>query len=178
MSSTLEASVFMGKNYSDNLLSIRNTGNKLTMKLTLDTSEKLIVGQSVRSVEWLQLTGRILHGNIYLWLVVKKSSVFNARKGLRIFRFCIMPWKDEWEPTIKFCLGRQVDVDQKFVGIQSFGHKWWWASGIRVEYLPRIHHIAALQQSPRVPVENEHGARRFHRTDHLHVDVQWHLTVI
>ena len=28
MSSTLEASVFMGKNYSENLHSIKNTGNK------------------------------------------------------------------------------------------------------------------------------------------------------
>ena len=28
---------------------------------------------------------------------------------------------------------------------RSFGHNWWWANEIRVEYLPRIHHIAALQ---------------------------------
>ena len=32
MSSTLEASVFMGKNYSDNLHSIKNTGENLTLK--------------------------------------------------------------------------------------------------------------------------------------------------
>ena len=46
MSSTLEASVFMGKNYSDNLHSIKNTGKNLTMKQMFDISEKLIVGQS------------------------------------------------------------------------------------------------------------------------------------
>ena len=44
-----------------------------------------------------------------------------------------------------------------------------------MEYLPRIHHIAALQQSPRVPVKNERRARIIYRTDHLHVDVQPHL---
>ena len=44
-----------------------------------------------------------------------------------------------------------------------------------MEYFPRIHHIATLQQSPRVPVENERRARRIYRTDHLHVDVQRHL---
>ena len=33
-----------------------------------------------------------------------------ARKGLRIFRFCVMLWKDEREPTINYCLGGQVDV--------------------------------------------------------------------
>ena len=99
-----------------------------------------------------------------------------ARKGLRIFRFCAMPWKDEREPTIKYCLGGQIDVVQKFITIQNFGHNWWWANGIRVEYFHRIHHIAALQQSPRVPVKNERRARRICRTDHLQSmfsDISW-----
>ena len=47
----------------------------------------------------------------------------------------------------------------------------WNSSGI----FPRIHHIAALQQSPRVPVKNERKARIIYRTGHLHVDVQRHL---
>ena len=46
MSSTLEASVFMGKNYSDNLHSVKNTGKNLTLKQMFDVSEKLIVEQS------------------------------------------------------------------------------------------------------------------------------------
>ena len=46
MSSTLEASVFMGKNCSDSLHSIKNTGNNLTLKQMFDISEKLTVGQS------------------------------------------------------------------------------------------------------------------------------------
>ena len=45
MSSTLQASVFMVKNYSDSLHSIKNTED-LTMKLMFDMSEKLISGQS------------------------------------------------------------------------------------------------------------------------------------
>ena len=43
MSSTLDASVFMGNNYSENLRSIKNTGNNLAMKQMFDISEKLIV---------------------------------------------------------------------------------------------------------------------------------------
>ena len=46
MSSTLEASVFMGRNYSENFHSIENTGNNLTLKQMFDISGKLIVGQS------------------------------------------------------------------------------------------------------------------------------------
>ena len=36
----------MGKEYSENSRSIKNTGNNLTMKHLCDISEKLIVGQS------------------------------------------------------------------------------------------------------------------------------------
>ena len=43
MSSTLEASVFMGKNYSENLHSIKIQENDLTLKQMFDISEKLIV---------------------------------------------------------------------------------------------------------------------------------------
>ena len=46
MSSTLEASVFMGKNYSEILHSVKNTGNILTLKQMFDIYDKLIVGQS------------------------------------------------------------------------------------------------------------------------------------
>ena len=45
-SSILEASVFMGKNYSDNLHSANNTAKDLTLKQLFDISEKLIAGQS------------------------------------------------------------------------------------------------------------------------------------
>ena len=57
MSSTVEASVFMGKNYSDNLHSIKNTGNNLTLKQMFDISEQLILEQSdmifgVSQISW------------------------------------------------------------------------------------------------------------------------------
>ena len=60
---------------------------------------------------------------------------------------------------------------KSFYTIQRFGHNWCWANEIRVEYFHKIHNIAALQQRPRAPVKNERKARRFYRTNHLHVDV-------
>ena len=48
MSSTLQSSVFMGKNYSENLHSIKHTGNNLTLKQMVDISAK--VGS--RTVRW------------------------------------------------------------------------------------------------------------------------------
>ena len=57
MSSTLEASLFMGKNYPENLHSIKNTGKDLTMKQMFDISEKLMAEQSdeiygVNTIDW------------------------------------------------------------------------------------------------------------------------------
>ena len=57
-SSTLEASVFMGNNYSKKKLrSIRIAGKNLTMKPMFDIIEKLIVGQSdengVNTINWV-----------------------------------------------------------------------------------------------------------------------------
>ena len=45
-SSTLEASVFMGKNYSDNFNSIKNTRENLTLKKMFEISEQMILEQS------------------------------------------------------------------------------------------------------------------------------------
>ena len=59
MSSTLEASVFRCNNYSENLHSIKNTGNNITLKQMFDISEKLIVGQS-DEIYGVTPTGKIL----------------------------------------------------------------------------------------------------------------------
>ena len=151
MSLTLEASVFMGKNYSEILHSIKNTGNNFTLKQMFDISEKLIVGQSdgtygvtpinLEDSSWKQLS-----------LVSDEEVSLSHAKVLCIFRFCVMPWKDESEPNIKFCLGRKIELVQEFITTQNFGHNRRRTDGIRVEYFPRIHHVAALQQSPRVHV--------------------------
>ena len=45
MSLTIQASVFMGKEYSENLRSIKNTGNNLTMKQMFDISDS-------RTIRW------------------------------------------------------------------------------------------------------------------------------
>ena len=126
----------------------------------VDTSEKLISEQSgeifgISKINWEDSSWK------YLSLVGDEESHQSlAHKGLRISRFCIMPWKGEREAKVKHCMGRQIDVVQKFTVIQKLGHNWWWAKGIRVEYFPRIHHIAALQQSPRVTVKIERRTRK------------------
>ena len=57
LSSTVEASVFMGKTCSDNLHSIKNTWGNLILKLMFEISEQLILEQSngifgVSQISW------------------------------------------------------------------------------------------------------------------------------
>ena len=88
----------------------------------------------------------ILHGNIYLWLVMKKSSVSRTRRFYvgSDSVFCLGKMNEN--PQSNTVCEDKYDVVQEFITIQNFGHNWWCANGIRVEYFPRIHHIAALQQ--------------------------------
>ena len=57
VSSTLEAFVFMGKNYLENDQSIKNTGQNLILKQMFEIPEKLITEQSdeiygVNTINW------------------------------------------------------------------------------------------------------------------------------
>ena len=84
MSSTLEASVFMGQNYLEHLFSIKITGNNLTLMNMFEISEQLILEQSdeifgVSQISWenspwkqLSLVGdeevvSLLHTMVYVF---------------------------------------------------------------------------------------------------------------
>ena len=159
LSSTLEASVFMGKNFLENLHSTQNTGKDLTMKQMFDISEKLIAGQSDSS-----------------W---KQSSSVNDEEVISLSHAKVYVFSDSVS-----CLGK---VNQKPTSNAVWEDKLTWfkssseyraldtIDGEPMECLSRIHHIAALPQSPRITVKIECNTRKFHWTGYLHVDVQWHL---
>ena len=77
MSSTLQASVFMGKNYSDIWHSIKNTKD-LTMKQMFDIPAKLVSEQDeiygVKTSDWEHSSWKYLS-----LIVMNKSSVFSAQ---------------------------------------------------------------------------------------------------
>ena len=83
MSSTLQASVFMVKNYSDNLHYIKNTKD-LTMKQMFDISEKLITEQSdeifgVNTINWEDSSWK------YLSLVGDEEVISLQRTKVYVF---------------------------------------------------------------------------------------------
>ena len=64
--------------------------------------------------------------NIDSYIGAESDMSLESRSFLhRVNRICIMPWKGEREPANKLCMGRQIDVVQKFTRIQSFSQNWW-----------------------------------------------------
>ena len=114
MFSTLQASVFICEESSENLRSIKNTGNNLSMKQMLDMSEQCIVGQSdeiygVTTINWVDSSWK--H-----WSLVGHEQVISLShtQVYVFFRFCTTSLKGEREPKVNYCLGRQIEVVQKF----------------------------------------------------------------
>ena len=91
MSSTLRASVSMGKNYSDNWHSIKITED-LTMKQMFDISEKLISEQpdeicGVKTIDWEAYSWK------YLSLIGDEQVISLLRTKVYVFSgFCIVSW--------------------------------------------------------------------------------------
>ena len=168
MSSTLQASVFMGKNYSDNWHSIKNTED-LTMKQMFVISEKLTSEQSdeiygVNTINWEDSSW------MYLSLIGDEQVISLLHRKVYVFSDSVL------------CLGKMNENPQSNIAwedrltwfkssqeYRTLGRIWWWANCIRVES------VAAQPQSSRVTVEIEWNTREFYRTDCLHVDVQRHL---
>ena len=120
MSSTLQVCVFTEKNYSDNLHSFKNTED-LTMKQMFDISEKLITEQSDVIYGISTLPGNTLHGSI-LSLVGDEEVISLLHTKVYVFSDSVfLPWKGERKPTVKHCMGRKIDVVQKFTRKQSVG---------------------------------------------------------
>ena len=71
-------------------------------------------------------------------------------------------------------LGKGIPALRNLLKRLMGGYRFCWrrADGSRVECFPRIHHIAAHQQSPRVHDQNGRPIT-IQRTNDLHVDVQW-----
>ena len=121
-----------------------------------------------RSMEWIQLAGRILHGTINLWLVRKKSSVYRMQRFMyfQILYYVLAGWtrthnqillgKTSWR-------GSKVHQNTKLWTQLMVSQ--WNSSGIFSQDSP---HCSSATKSKR---SCQKWAKRFHTTDHLHDDV-------
>ena len=123
-------------------------------------------------MEWKQLTEKTLRGSLYLWLVMKKSSIScTQRSTYSQILYCVL---ERWPRTLNQILHGKTDwcgskVHQNTELWTQLMVSQWNSSGI----FPRIHHIAARRQSSRVQIQNGRPSA-IPRTNYLHVDVHWH----
>ena len=119
MSSTLESSVFMGKNYSDNWHSIKNTKD-LTMQQMFDISAKLVSEQDeiygVKTIDWENSPWK------YLSLIGDEQVISLQRTSVYVFSDSVLCLGKIYEnPPIERCMGTKIEVVQNYTGIQNFG---------------------------------------------------------
>ena len=87
-----------------------------------DISEKLISEQSdeihgVKTINWEDSSWK------YLSLIGDEQVISLSNTKFYVFSDSVSCLgKMNEKPTIKLCMGRQVDVVQEFIRIQSFGH--------------------------------------------------------
>ena len=147
MSSTVEASVFMVKE----LLRQFAFRQKYVGKSHFKADVRDVWTVDIGTIRWGFWSVSNQLGKFSMETVISgqwwRSHQSLACKGLGILRFCVMSWKDESEPNIKYCLGATVGMVQRFITMQNFAHNRRRTNGIRVEF-PRIHNIGACPWSP------------------------------
>ena len=129
MSSTLEASCIHGKELLRQFAFHQNYREKSHFKADVRDMWKVDSGTIRRFLECLKSVGKILHGNNYLWSMMKKSSVSRMQRFMYSQILCYV--LERWIRTQHQIW--LVGLVQRFI-IQNFGHNWWWADGIRVDF--------------------------------------------
>ena len=128
----------------------------------------------MRSLDWKQLVGKIIHGHICLWLVMKESSIFNAQRSTSFqILYCVLVRSSR---TPNRTMHGNKDWDgSNHLRFKKLWQNRRWANGFRVEYFPRIQYVAAQWRSQKFAVEIGEPTTAFHRENYIHVDVQRHL---
>ena len=122
MSSTLEASVFMGKNYSEHLHSIKNTGKDLTLKQMFDISEMMILEQSDEILSVSQISWEDSSWKQFSLVNDEEVISLSHAKVYVVSDSVLCLGKVNQNPTSNSVLGRTVELCQRFTTIQNFGH--------------------------------------------------------
>ena len=146
MSVTLESAVFMGKNYSDNWHSIKNTKD-LTMKQMFDISAKLVSEQDeingVKTIDWESSSWKYLSliGDEQVSLQRTKVHEFSD-SVLRLGKIHENPQSNTaWEQRLEWF--KTTPEYRDLTACQ------WNSSRV----FPRIQHVAAQSRSQKFTVE-------------------------
>ena len=125
----------------------------------------------MRSLDWKQLVGKIIHGNTCLWLAMKELSIFSAQRSTSFqILYCVLViFSKTSNRTMHGNKGWDGSKLLRITGTLTDRRR---ASGLRVEYFLRVQYVAAQWRSQKFTVEIRRDTREFHRKDYLQVNVQ------
>ena len=173
MATTLNAATFMGKNYSTMQNVVKNE-ESLTLKQMFDVTAQIVHNEEeiyclekivYQKNSWTQLS--LINDPVIINLQSTKVYVF--------FRFCVMSRQSSSTSWMQRSLEEQGCRSTSREKLQRFWGCQWRVYGIRVEYFPRIHIVAALWQNQQSSELFRTISRNFHRKNSVYVNVQWHL---
>ena len=149
---------------------------KISLKNRCSTYLKSWSNNQMRFLECLKSAGKIFHGDNHLWSMMKKSSVSRIQRFMYFQILCyVLERRIRTQHQVLFGKNSWVGskIHQNTELRTQLTESRWNSSGI----FPRIHHIAARRQSPRVHDQNGQPST-IPRTNYLRVDVRWHHMVI
>ena len=177
LSSTVEASVFIWERITQTIcIPVKDTEERSHLKTDVRHIWKVD-----RTIRWDFWSVSYQMGRFSMETIIFgqwwRSHQSLAYKGLCNFQILCYVLERRIRTQHQILFGKNSWVGSK---IHQNTELWtqltesrWNSSGI----FPRIHHIAARRQSPRVHDQNGHSSA-IPRTNYLHVDVQWHHMVI
>ena len=122
----------------------------------------------MRSMEWKQLIGKIIHGNICHKLVTKESSIFSARSStsFRILCCALRRFSKTFNRTMHG--NKDWIVSKHLRNTETCTASQWNSSGMFSQDTIRCSSV----KKSKLIVEIRWDTREFHRKDYIHVDVQ------
>ena len=174
MSVTLESAVFMGKNYLDNCHSITNTKD-LTLKQMFDISARLVSEQD--EISGLETIGWENHSWKYMSLIGDERVINLQRTKVYVFSDSVLclgkifentQSNDAWEERLGWF--KSSPVYRNFDRIDGEPMEFEW------NLFPGFNTLQLSEEVQEFTVEIERETpEKFHRKNHIHVDVQRHL---
>ena len=155
MTSSLHAAIFLGKGYSENLHSIRNTGQKPTVQKLFDSTRTLIREQELENSGVSELSW--CNGRSCTWQATRRSSS-SWRQKFMYSPTLYCAWENEW-----------IHRNTKY-WMDPMG-----TSGVGVENIPRTQHAAHPPRNPKVDGRMGLYTRRISRKNFFYADVLRHL---
>ena len=122
----------------------------------------------MRSQDWKQLVGRIIHGNICHWLVMKESSIFSARKSTSFrIQCCALERFTKNPESKKKSWQQRLGWLKSSSKLQKLWQNRWEANGIRVEYFPGFNTLQLSHKVQEFTVQIRRNTTKLHRNNSI-----------